>query len=484
MRDEKGTSLESYFRRQTIRWSLVSFVVATAIAAPILFYAQKNVSERQLLTVARAAATAYRPMILQGDVRDAEIQMQTALGLKAGESAVVRNAKLKEIYSVDPKSPVRPNCFSPNVSCWSPHFRSVSMLYPLYFDEPGHKNLFGYLDLTLKPALDYNILFCLLFVLFGAFVGNTIGIFSAIGNATRKLSSLFQEWAKHLKDAPSRRIENRSIAPFTDLAPMKEAVDGLHLEIRRLQEVAANEARALAHFGLLREIGHDLKTPHSRLAMQVENMVSTIELTGRYDTEEIARVKRSISQLGDIIRLVRYPLIKRASSDRRDSVILLKEEVSNYISSLRDDHEFLRNNVQIDFFQDGIVPPANINKIEFYRVLENIVQNSIAAMAECEEKTIEIRITNADGRPTMIVKDCGCGIPIENRERIFEVDFTTKPLRGTGIGLGVVKGICDSFNATISFSSEVGRGTEFFISFCPANIDRGTERYEVAHAQT
>jgi hypothetical protein len=220
MSADKNTTIESYFRRQTVRWSLVSFFSAAVISIPIFFYAQKTVSERQLLTVAKAGATAYRPMILEGAVRDAEIQMHTALSLRDGESAVIRDTNLEPVYAVDAATPKLPNCYEPNLFCWSQHFHTVSLLYPLYFDEPENKNLFGYLELTMRPALDYSILFCLLLVLFGAFVGNSVGLFSVIGGATRKLSSIFEEWGAHLKTAPDKRLEKQSAVPFDDLVPV------------------------------------------------------------------------------------------------------------------------------------------------------------------------------------------------------------------------------------------------------------------------
>src|SRR5271166_5483162 len=102
---QRSTSLQAHFKRQAVRWSLMGFAVTALLAVPCLIYSEKVASERQLLTVARAGATAYRPMILEGNTRDAEIQMRSALELKDGESAVIRDAKLAAIYALDPTTP-------------------------------------------------------------------------------------------------------------------------------------------------------------------------------------------------------------------------------------------------------------------------------------------------------------------------------------------------------------------------------------------
>ena len=61
------------------------------------------------------------------------------------------------------------------------------------------------------------------------------------------------------------------------------------------------------------------------------------------------------------------------------------------------------------------------------------------------------------------VTDNGIGVPNENKERIFEPQFTTKS-SGMGLGLGMVKNIVERYGGTISLTS-TSEKTTFEVSF-------------------
>jgi nitrogen-specific signal transduction histidine kinase len=52
----------------------------------------------------------------------------------------------------------------------------------------------------------------------------------------------------------------------------------------------------------------------------------------------------------------------------------------------------------------------------------------------------------------------------ENREKLFDVNFTTKT-KGMGLGLIVVKNVVEQAKGTIDFNSIEGEGTTFIVSF-------------------
>jgi signal transduction histidine kinase len=64
------------------------------------------------------------------------------------------------------------------------------------------------------------------------------------------------------------------------------------------------------------------------------------------------------------------------------------------------------------------------------------------------------------------VADTGTGMPAEALAKIFEPFFTSKPRgKGSGLGLAVAKGIVSDHEGRIDVASELGKGTEFLVSF-------------------
>jgi len=79
-------SLEQFFRRQSLRWAWIGLLLTLLVALPCILYSAKRASERQVTVVAQAAARVFRPMILEGNIRDAQFRMVEALSLQTGET--------------------------------------------------------------------------------------------------------------------------------------------------------------------------------------------------------------------------------------------------------------------------------------------------------------------------------------------------------------------------------------------------------------
>ena len=109
--------------------------------------------------------------------------------------------------------------------------------------------------------------------------------------------------------------------------------------------------------------------------------------------------------------------------------------------------------------------PGDINQ-----VLLNIIVNAVHAIADVVTGTGgmgRIRITSRQegGEVVVAISDTGGGIPEAIQSRIFDPFFTTKEIgRGTGQGLAIARTIVtNKLGGSLSFETEVGRGTTFFI---------------------
>jgi len=103
------------------------------------------------------------------------------------------------------------------------------------------------------------------------------------------------------------------------------------------------------------------------------------------------------------------------------------------------------------------------------QVLLALVMNATDAIEErvpAGMGRILIAARCVDGGVEFSVADNGCGIPLERRDRVWELFFTTKKVgKGTGQGLAICRHIVEAkHGGTIGFESTVGEGTRFYFT--------------------
>jgi signal transduction histidine kinase len=99
------------------------------------------------------------------------------------------------------------------------------------------------------------------------------------------------------------------------------------------------------------------------------------------------------------------------------------------------------------------------------QVVFNLVLNAVQAIEESKRNNGKIVIKTEIIRSiaTIWVKDNGCGIPEEQKDKIFDAFHTTK-YKNTGLGLSLAIQIIEQHQGKIEFKSKVGHGTEFIVS--------------------
>ncbi len=113
--------------------------------------------------------------------------------------------------------------------------------------------------------------------------------------------------------------------------------------------------------------------------------------------------------------------------------------------------------------------PENVSIQDLLVIIGNLLENAIDAVVQANRPDGEVRLRlegNADG-VEIEVADNGVGIPPDKLTHIFEHGYTTKPDKGQGIGLALVKQHVSYQRGTIDVHSIPGEGTTFVI-YLPA----------------
>jgi signal transduction histidine kinase len=99
-------------------------------------------------------------------------------------------------------------------------------------------------------------------------------------------------------------------------------------------------------------------------------------------------------------------------------------------------------------------------------VLENLIKNGIDALKDGVGEIVLSLDDGADGTVQLRVRDTGCGIAPQHRNRIFEAGYTTKS-RGWGMGLALVRRIVVQYHKGRIQIEETGAGGTTFLITLP-----------------
>ncbi len=105
-----------------------------------------------------------------------------------------------------------------------------------------------------------------------------------------------------------------------------------------------------------------------------------------------------------------------------------------------------------------------------YRAVSNLVDN---AVKYGNGKPIEVGVRAEKHSVIVTVKDNGIGIPKEKQEKIFADRYRVNEQKndGYGIGLSLVSHVCDLCGGYVALESEIGVGTNFYLSFPALTVD-------------
>jgi signal transduction histidine kinase len=106
------------------------------------------------------------------------------------------------------------------------------------------------------------------------------------------------------------------------------------------------------------------------------------------------------------------------------------------------------------------IPEVFVDRDLLKQAVLNLVLNAVEAMPNGGQ--LQLTLSRRGEMAEITVGDTGKGIPTEDKQKVFQLFFTTRP-GGSGIGLASTFRIVQLHNGSIDFTSEVGRGTTFRI---------------------
>jgi histidine kinase len=183
------------------------------------------------------------------------------------------------------------------------------------------------------------------------------------------------------------------------------------------------------------------KIRYKESVKEITKLIQSIK-NGTYRTTEIIKGLRTFSHLDE-------DLIKTADlHDGLDStLVLLRNRYKNRIEIVK---------------KYADIPTIECYPDQLNQVFMNVLSNAIDAIEN--EGVITISTSVKNDQIQITICDTGKGIAENLKDKIFEPFFTTKEVgKGTGLGLSISHGIIEKHKGSITFKSEVGKGSEFII---------------------
>ncbi len=236
------------------------------------------------------------------------------------------------------------------------------------------------------------------------------------------------------KDAPS------------ELDPV---IDAMNDYVRRLDHTLKSYEKFVAN------TAHHLRNSFAIIATQV-NFARRAASSDPVQQEVLGAVQRT---LGKCTRVINQ-LLMLASLDqpRKSSTPAEKTSLAAIATSVIEELAPLAQQKGIELgveaLDENAVVRAPVRLLQ--ELLTNLVGNAIQHMKKTGQVTVSVSLEGACARLTVI--DDGVGIPKELREKVFERFFRVDEASpdGSGLGMAIVKEICDSLGATISLSTPAG----------------------------
>lgn len=225
---------------------------------------------------------------------------------------------------------------------------------------------------------------------------------------------------------------------------------------QRLAE-QARESERLAYIGTLASgLAHEIRNPLNSLNLNMQLLEEelanrAVATSGRrlmaITREEIHRLERLVTEFLLYAKPPPLELEVVAATELMERCRqVLAGELEARGARLRIDDRSHGANVRVD--------PGQMNQL-----LLNLVQNALAAVEERGVRP-EVRLGVACEGDSIVleVEDRGVGMSAKQRERMFELFYSTRK-GGTGLGLAVVQRIARAHGADLEVTSEPNRGT-------------------------
>ncbi len=258
------------------------------------------------------------------------------------------------------------------------------------------------------------------------------------------------------------RLEKRNqrIEIHTTTEEISTLVDSYNSMIDELEESAvqlATSEREQAWREMAKQVAHEIKNPLTPMRLSVQSFQRKFDPNDSNIHQKVDEYSNTLIQQIDIMSSIASAFSSFAKMPAQKNEMLNVVEIIDLALDI-----FSEKYITFNSSKKEII--AKFDRTQLIRVITNLVKNGIQAIPEGQAPEIIVDVSEEGNDVILSIKDNGVGITDENRNKVFEPKFTTKT-SGMGLGLAMVKNIVNTYNGSITFTSNENDGTTFIVKF-------------------
>lgn len=260
-----------------------------------------------------------------------------------------------------------------------------------------------------------------------------------------------------------KRIAERTADLTATNVSLEEKIGALRVTETILRETRDNAVQAgkLAVLGQMAAgISHELNQPLTALHTFADNAVDLLERGDVVEVREnLALIRKMAVRMGRIVGEIKSFARKPVPERHPVAVAAVVVQALMLVEARR---RQVKASIDTQGVPDGLQVWGDPQRLE--QVLVNLLLNALDALADSEERRVDVSASRIDGRVRVVVRDSGGGIAESVLPHLFEPFFSTKSTgQGLGLGLSISRMIASELGGSLDARNGVTGGAEFTV---------------------
>lgn len=280
-----------------------------------------------------------------------------------------------------------------------------------------------------------------------------------VGRSIQPVKTIIETSNKITKDNLKTRInlpENKD-----ELYELSETINNL---LNRIENTIEREKQFSS------DASHELRTPLAIIKGTLEVLIRKPRDRQEYESKInfcISEVDRVNKLVDDLLLLARFENEKQNSKKENVYLNALILDINTRFSQKINS----KNSKIITDFEDDFYVQSDYNLISI--IISNLYSNALKYSND--NSNIHVRLFQEDNQIICSIKDEGVGISESDKHKIFNAFYRSRNIerydvKGIGLGLSIVKRLCELLKIEIAITSNIGIGTEVKLNIPIENL--------------